>query len=264
MTARCHHPPSVRARPDRLHLVRRRLRPPELASLVHEDQLARPAKNPARAHTFELPAGRATVFFPEVGDTRCTAILHVEVDVVGMVRAGRAVEDAPLARALHREQVALVDAAPSGLPESDPDEALRFCVTTARVALRTADGVDGTDPEARIRGWTASAARALVEPGPGLLGASFRADGAALDGPEWSAIGLVAANVLSNPGLARDQYDRALLGAGPSRGRPRTGGRAGRARWTWIPGRSSTRRRRRRGSRSGPRAPSATTSRSAP
>jgi 3' terminal RNA ribose 2'-O-methyltransferase Hen1 len=56
------------------------------------------AKNPARAHTFELPAGRATVFFPEAGDTRCTAVLHVEVDVVGLVRAGRAVEDAPLAR----------------------------------------------------------------------------------------------------------------------------------------------------------------------
>ncbi|MGI8683905.1 MAG: 3' terminal RNA ribose 2'-O-methyltransferase Hen1 [Acidimicrobiales bacterium] len=43
-------------------------------------------KNPARAHTTELPFGRAHVVFTEATPERCTAALLVEVDPVGLVR----------------------------------------------------------------------------------------------------------------------------------------------------------------------------------
>ncbi|MBV9932048.1 MAG: 3' terminal RNA ribose 2'-O-methyltransferase Hen1 [Alphaproteobacteria bacterium] len=43
-------------------------------------------KNPARVHEAELPFGRATIFFPEAGEDRCTAALTVEVDPVELVR----------------------------------------------------------------------------------------------------------------------------------------------------------------------------------
>ena len=43
-------------------------------------------KNPARTQCFELSFGKAHVFYPEVGDERCTAALLLEVDPVGLVR----------------------------------------------------------------------------------------------------------------------------------------------------------------------------------
>lgn len=43
-------------------------------------------KNPARAQAFDLPFGRAHVFYPEATATRCTAALALEVDPVGLVR----------------------------------------------------------------------------------------------------------------------------------------------------------------------------------
>lgn len=43
-------------------------------------------KNPARPQSFDLPFGRAHVFYPEVGEQRCTAALMLEVDSVGLVR----------------------------------------------------------------------------------------------------------------------------------------------------------------------------------
>lgn len=43
-------------------------------------------KNPNNVHATELPFGRATVFYPEASDERCTAALTVEVDPVELVR----------------------------------------------------------------------------------------------------------------------------------------------------------------------------------
>lgn len=45
-------------------------------------------KNPARSHEVGLGAGKATVFYPEVGEVRTTASLLVELDPVGLVRRG--------------------------------------------------------------------------------------------------------------------------------------------------------------------------------
>jgi 3' terminal RNA ribose 2'-O-methyltransferase Hen1 len=44
------------------------------------------AKNPARAHSFELAFGRAHVVYPEADEQRCTAALLLDVDPVALVR----------------------------------------------------------------------------------------------------------------------------------------------------------------------------------
>ena len=43
-------------------------------------------KNPSRVHTFELPFGKAHVFYPELGPERSEAALLLDVDAVGLVR----------------------------------------------------------------------------------------------------------------------------------------------------------------------------------
>ena len=43
-------------------------------------------KHPDNVHEIDLPFGRATLFFPEAGEERCTAALTVEVDPVELVR----------------------------------------------------------------------------------------------------------------------------------------------------------------------------------
>lgn len=43
-------------------------------------------KNPARVHSFDLPFGRAHVFYPEISDHRSTASLLLDIDPVGLVR----------------------------------------------------------------------------------------------------------------------------------------------------------------------------------
>ncbi len=158
---------------------------------------------------------------PWRGDGRS---LFVDGEVALLAGARRVLaDDAPWVRDLHRERVAAVERAfagtPSGLPESYPDEAWLFCVTNALVALRTSDVVDGTDHTAQIHAWTAAARAGMTEPGTGLLGSSYRTDGAMLDGPEGSTIWLVVTNlVLLDPVFARDQYARAqheLVGGVP-------------------------------------------------
>jgi 3' terminal RNA ribose 2'-O-methyltransferase Hen1 len=53
-------------------------------------------KHPDNVHAAELAFGRATIFYPEANDERCTAALTLEVDPVELVRAkgkGAAIED---------------------------------------------------------------------------------------------------------------------------------------------------------------------------
>lgn len=45
-------------------------------------------KNPGRVQEFDLAFGRAVVFYTEASEHRCTAVLMVEVDPVGLVRKG--------------------------------------------------------------------------------------------------------------------------------------------------------------------------------
>jgi 3' terminal RNA ribose 2'-O-methyltransferase Hen1 len=45
-------------------------------------------KNPARVHSFELPSGKAHVFYPEASEVQSTACLLLDIDTVGLVRGG--------------------------------------------------------------------------------------------------------------------------------------------------------------------------------
>src|SRR4051812_48641978 len=55
-------------------------------------------KNPARPQSFDLPYGRARVFYPEADENRCTAALLLEIDPVALVRgkAGAESQGRPL------------------------------------------------------------------------------------------------------------------------------------------------------------------------
>lgn len=46
-------------------------------------------KHPERLQSFELSFGKAHVFYPEASLERCTAVLLLEIDPVGLVRKGR-------------------------------------------------------------------------------------------------------------------------------------------------------------------------------
>jgi len=43
-------------------------------------------KNPARVQVFEVSAGKARVFYPEVSEDACTAALQVDIDPIALVR----------------------------------------------------------------------------------------------------------------------------------------------------------------------------------
>jgi 3' terminal RNA ribose 2'-O-methyltransferase Hen1 len=62
-----------------LHLTNRTPDATELGHLLH--------KHPARCHGVELAFGQAMIFYPEATSERCTAVLAVEVDPVGLVRS---------------------------------------------------------------------------------------------------------------------------------------------------------------------------------
>lgn len=51
-------------------------------------------KNPARAQEFDLPFGKAFVFYPEASEKVCTAALLVRVDPISLVRTRRGAEPA--------------------------------------------------------------------------------------------------------------------------------------------------------------------------
>ncbi len=50
-------------------------------------------KHPERLQTFELPFGQVHVFYPEVSEEACTAVLLLDVDPVGLVRGEGAAMD---------------------------------------------------------------------------------------------------------------------------------------------------------------------------
>ncbi len=50
-------------------------------------------KNPANLHTFELPFGKARVFYSKADPQECTACLLLDIDAVGLVRRAQQLED---------------------------------------------------------------------------------------------------------------------------------------------------------------------------
>jgi hypothetical protein len=55
-------------------------------------------KHPDHVHTKKTSAGDATIFYPEVSDERTTAVLHLEVDPIGLVRGKNQQSDGLLAQ----------------------------------------------------------------------------------------------------------------------------------------------------------------------
>ena len=55
-------------------------------------------KHPDHVHTKKTSEGEATVFYPEESDERTTAILHLDVDPVGLVRGKNQQADGLLAQ----------------------------------------------------------------------------------------------------------------------------------------------------------------------
>lgn len=50
-------------------------------------------KHPDNVHSVELAFGKATLFYPEASETRCTAAITLEVDAVELVRGKGSIED---------------------------------------------------------------------------------------------------------------------------------------------------------------------------
>ena len=50
-------------------------------------------KHPDNVHSVELSFGRATLFYPEATDTRCTAAVTLEIDPIELVRGKGSIED---------------------------------------------------------------------------------------------------------------------------------------------------------------------------
>lgn len=55
-------------------------------------------KHPDHVHTKKTSAGDVTIFYPEVSDERTTAVLHLEVDPIGLVRGKNQQSDGLLAQ----------------------------------------------------------------------------------------------------------------------------------------------------------------------
>ncbi len=142
-------------------------------------------KHPDRVQTFELPVGRATVFYPESSEERTTAALLLEVDPIGMVkrrlkqRDGLSLTDyvtdrpyaasSMLAVALGR----VFNTALNGRSDSHPEQAASPLPLELRIPAVPARGKSGPAGDALVR--------RLFEP----LGWQVRADEAPY-GPEGS------------------------------------------------------------------------------
>ena len=140
--------------------------------------------------------------------------IFVDGEIALMLGARRLIEDREDLATLHRERVALMvermEVSPTLSAESYPDECWTFCNTTALAAIRIADVLDGSDHSHLLDGWVELAKRDLVDPGTGLLIASYTLDGRHMDGPEGSTLWMAAHNLqVVDPVFAADQYARA-------------------------------------------------------
>ncbi len=175
-------------------------------------------------YTFLMPYARARAY-----EAQPARSLFIDGEIALMLAARRLVEEKPAYRALLAERarfiVERIEASPSLMAESYPDECWTFDHAVALVALRAMDRLDGTDHRAFCDRWLAAARQRLLHPESGLLASSCTRQGVPMDGPEGSTLWMVAHCLQPlDPGFARDQYDRSrrelgrtLLGFGYAR-----------------------------------------------
>jgi hypothetical protein len=147
--------------------------------------------------------------------------VFIDGEVALMIGARRMVRDDGRYDREHaarvREITARLTDAPLHSAESYPDECWTFCNTIALVALRLYDRRTGEDHRPLVARWLGDARAHLIDPRTGLLASSFTMSGRIGDGPEGSSIFLAAHMLqLLDPGLARDQYQRARNSLGRS------------------------------------------------
>jgi 3' terminal RNA ribose 2'-O-methyltransferase Hen1 len=138
-------------------------------------------KHPDRVHEFELPHGRAHVFFPEATPQRCTAALMVEVDPSRLGRTGRDPDGFTLGRYVNDRPYAASSLLATALNRAFRS-ALRGECRERRELAATPIPLTVRIPALRCRGGTDLAGR-LLEP----LGWRVQATPVPLDPtrPEW-------------------------------------------------------------------------------
>jgi SAM-dependent methyltransferase len=129
-------------------------------------------KHPGRVQAFEVASGTAHVFYPEVGDERCTAALLLEVDPVGLVRGmgdsvTHYVNDRPYAASslLAVALKSVFGTALAGRCGARPDLATTAIPLEIRVpALHCAGGADLAARVFGPLGWTVRAVTVPLDP----------------------------------------------------------------------------------------------------
>jgi hypothetical protein len=159
---------------------------------------------------FLLPYGQHGAFRDRAGRS---LFVDGELALMQGVRELVAPGSAGTAKRL-RERLARIAAqlerSPRLIGESYPDEVWVFCNAVALAALRVGDEALGSDHDALVQRWVASARAHLIDPRTGLLVAKTTYAGEALDGPEGSTIWLVADMLrVVDADFAADQYRRA-------------------------------------------------------
>ena len=105
-------------------------------------------KNPAKAQTFELSAGKAHVFYPEATEERCTVALLLDINPVTLARTSRRaslrqyVNDRPYVASSFMSTALLkvFGSAMSGSSKDRPELALTPIPLTARLAMLPSKG----------------------------------------------------------------------------------------------------------------------------
>jgi len=105
-------------------------------------------KNPAKAQTFELSAGKAHVFYPEATEERCTVALLLDINPVTLARTSRRaslrqyVNDRPYVASSFMSTALLkvFGSAMSGSSKDRPELALTPIALTARLAMLPSKG----------------------------------------------------------------------------------------------------------------------------
>jgi len=105
-------------------------------------------KNPSKAQTFDLPAGKAHVFYPEATEERCTVALIVDINPVTLARTSRRsslrqyVNDRPYVASSFMSSALLkvFGSAMSGSSKDRPELASTPIPLTARLAMLPSRG----------------------------------------------------------------------------------------------------------------------------
>jgi hypothetical protein len=140
--------------------------------------------------------------------------LFLDGEIALMMAARRLIKEKPDYKALMDERIdtmiTRMEESPVLAAESYPNECWVFCNTVAVAAIKLSDILDGPRHADFLERWLEITKREMLDPGTGLLYASYDVAGVPLQGPEGSSIWMAAHCLqLVDEEFAQDQYDRA-------------------------------------------------------